>query len=514
MGVFENLIERISPTWAARRELARETLAHARRSATYRQAWANRLGVKFDRTPQITGQRLRDRLALAETRDRAIAVDQNNPIGHGMLNRIEDNVVGEGFHLQGKTKSKDFNKEAQEKWRDWFDKADIRGLLTGAQIQRQSQRAHERDGDMGIGLVNQNGKSRLQLFTANQIRTPDGLPESPTMNSGVELDKAGRPIRFHLLESPEFGVRKFRPVPAQYFVYYPRFKTFDGVRGEPCFAQSFDLLDHIDGYVDGVAVAARMATIFGLLVKSGNSALAQASLKALNTANGELQHAVTLENGMLRYIGQKDDVVQVQASQPMQQTPDFIAAMLRLLGLPMDMPLELTLLDFSRVNYSSARASFLQFYQAMRPKQDYFRTMVLGRIYRWWISRAVYAGEFTTAIPENYWAHNFMARGWQWTDPLKDAQAGLLEVNMGINTSRRIAARLGRDYDELSLEQAADMAARRLMGFGEVFSTLTRDRLQPFKPPAGGGSAPGSLAAMAAELADAAAQAEVLQLAN
>ena len=480
MAWIDSAIEFVSPSWALRREASRAALgAWREHGASYRGGISGRLGTAFDRSPQITGQRIGDRYALMSMRDRSRSVDQNNPIGQGMLNRIVDNVVGEGMTLQCKTASGAFNAEAEERFEEWFDNADIRGMLTGAELQRQVVRAHERDGDVGIVLVDRGGKSRLQLVTGDQIFTPDGTAESPTMAGGVEMDRVGKPIRYHLLESPEFGKREFKAVPADYFIFYPRFKRFDAVRGEPCFSTAFTLLDQIDGYIDAVIVAARMAAIFGLIFKESGGPKQLSSLGFAANSKGDQQRAITLENGIARFIGKDDDVVQVQAQQPMSQTPDFVAAMLRLIGLPLDMPLELVLLDFSRVNYSSARASFLQFYQAMRPKQDYFRKKVLSRVYRWWVSRAAKAGEFVNPVPDFYWPHNFMPRGWQWVDPLKEAQAGLLEVGMGINTPRRLAARLGRDYNEITAELAADLAAHRAMGLPLALSTLTRDPTTP-----------------------------------
>ena len=72
-----------------------------------------------------------------------------------------------------------------------------------------------------------------------------------------------------------------------------------------------------------------------------------------------------------------------------------------------------------------------------------------------------------------------MPRGWQWVDPLKDAQSALLEISMGINSPQRVAARLGRPYEEILAELAAHYAALRITGDGPslpmVLSTLTRD---------------------------------------
>jgi capsid protein len=192
-----------------------------------------------------------------------------------------------------------------------------------------------------------------------------------------------------------------------------------------------------------------------------------------------------MENGSISYIGQDDEIAQVQAVQPMQQTPDFIRAMLRLIGLPMDMPLELVLMDFSEPNFAAAKANLLGFYRAMTPKQNNFKTRALSRGYRWWLSREVNNNSFTNAPPTDFWAHEFLAHEWTWVDPIEQMQAALLEMDAGLNSRPRIAKKLGRDPDELHEEQKADMERRKKDKLPLLHSSLTRDPTPepPKEPP-------------------------------
>ena len=80
-------------------------------------------------------------------------------------------------------------------------------------------------------------------------------------------------------------------------------------------------------------------------------------------------------------------------------------------------------------------------------------------------------GAFTKAFPERYWKHQFIPEGWDYTDPVSEAQGDQLQIDMGIKTPRMVAAERGRDYEEMQAELAADRALKRLA----VRSTLTRD---------------------------------------
>jgi hypothetical protein len=58
-------------------------------------------------------------------------------------------------------------------------------------------------------------------------------------------------------------------------------------------------------------------------------------------SEGVQQKAITLEGGMLKVLGTEESVFQVDAKQPMVQTPEFLRALIRIICLAFDMPLEI-----------------------------------------------------------------------------------------------------------------------------------------------------------------------------
>jgi capsid protein len=80
---------------------------------------------------------------------------------------------------------------------------------------------------------------------------------------------------------------------------------------------------------------------------------------------------------------------------------------------------------------------------------------------------AVLAGElpFTDyeERPERYDTPRWMARGWDWVDPLKEAKAYREMENAGYYTKAQIVSRLGGDfYDNLSEIAMEQQTARDL----------------------------------------------------
>jgi capsid protein len=279
---------------------------------------------------------------------------------------------------------------------------------------------------------------------------------------------------------------------AEVFPYQPKDvlflshrKTSTRIRGETCYKTIFEWLNHLDQYVDGVALAAWMATVFGLQIREENPGQTFGQLTStLTNAKGAAQKAITLENGSVRFVGPTGAAMQVDAKQPMQQTPDFIRMMFRLLGLPFQMPLELALKDVSQSNLSSLRGARQDYYRSCRPKQIKFVARVLRPIYRWWISREVKLGggtgrndRFVSQVPKLFWPHQWQPRGWEFSDPISEAQAALLEIDMGINSPQRVSARLGRDYRHHPAGERRRAKLRRedQLDLPEIRSTLTRD---------------------------------------
>lgn len=468
---YEPFIQRHFPGWAARRERARAEM-------TYRGAVSTRLSRTWGASTSYRGGRQADRTDVFSMRDRGRKVEHESPIGRNLLKTEVDNVVGSGFTLQLKTDSAEFNREGEERFAEWMEEADVRRMRGALELQREFYKSSRRDGDGGIILIGRGTDSMLQYIPGDLIATPYGRANGATIIDGVEVDAASRPIAFHVRDVNEFGKDDFTRIPARDFVFLtPADELEDlAIRSSTCYAQIFNYLDQLDEYVDAVVIAARMAAVFGLVLKEPHPGKTMSLLPTLTNSAGNQQMAITLENGMARIIGKDGDISQVVPQQPMNQTPDFIRAMLRLIGLPFDMPLELVAKDMSQVNFASARIGLLGYYRACRARQKVFAVRCLSRIFRWWIARAVNFDKFTTRAPERFWAHKFISEGWDYTDPVSEAQGDLLEMTMGTKSPQMVAAQRGRDFEEMQIEIKAANAMRQFQELSPLpLSTYTRD---------------------------------------
>lgn len=449
-----------------------------------------------------------NRWRLTLLRDRARQMAENNPLAVGMLDRAVENVIGHGMRLQAMTDDPGFNEQAEELWRDWIDKADIRGVFSGAEFQRVIYRHHLLDGDVGCGLVSRGTDCFLQGYEGDLIDTANGgyRPEDNVVD-GIQFDSDNRAVGYYVTPFDQSGVQMGETfIRARDFIFYPRLRRLSQIRGEPCFSQVFKLFDQIDGYQEAVIVAARIAACQGLMIKSNSAANQLNGLKTATDLQGNPRRITQMEPGIIHYLQPGEEVQTINPSQPTQSFPDFMAAMLRFAGLTLGLPLELVLLDFSRTNYSSARASLLQAYRSFRTQQQSFCERFMSRTYRWRISKWVKNGQLVVppkllGVPADgtspaWWNHQWIAPGWAWVDPVKELQAALMAIDGGLATVSGTLQEHGKDLRDLTAVRAREIKLFDELGIVLSKSNMTRDAIitpapgTPTKPEADDGSDP------------------------
>lgn len=486
MSKLDKVIGWVSPRWAAERAMWRDFSASykggvpTRTSELWQQAQGYRFGTQGERQ-QVGG-----------TRDRAYQAYDNNPVARTLVQTETDNVIGDGLNYQPASSSEEWNREAEDRYYDWLDECSVRGpdVETGCEVQRSLWSLSRVAGDIGWILVSRGPESRIQTVRAENICTPDGMYQDKSVYDGIRFDSFGRPTTFYVLTHDERdGRRTFTAVDARDFVWLPHMTKPGQARPPSCYTTIFDLLAHLDRYVDGVSLAAWMATVFGIVFKQNNGAKQLAQMPLATNSQGNQQRTVTFENGMVKYVGTDEEVAQVQATQPMQQTPEFIRTMYRMLGQPFDMPLEVIAKDMSTCTFASARIGLNPFYRSCRIKAGRFGSR-WSRTIRWWLSRERQraAGDpkrWVTAFPADYWSHELLPNAWDYTDPLTDPQSDLLQIDMGIKSPQMVARERGRNWQRITTER--EEWQKQNADLPEIRSTYTRDPApDPAESPAAG----------------------------
>lgn len=482
---LDSLIAMLSPEWGLRRQAARNAL----------QLSAGR-GFRSARPGRLNRAKPQSGSADYHTevqRDRRDQVDisrqlvRDNCVPDGMLQRVAENVIGpEGLKPQAGTESEDWNRKAEELWTEWgYREADVRKLATFPELQRLLCRTWLRDGD--VGLIKRSD-GRLQTVLSDQLASPPGKELDARFRDGIELDRDGAPARFYVVDDPDADLTnpnrryttKRRVIDTRDFIFLARRADPEQTRGMPVFAQAEHLFEHLDGLIEAVVVAARMAACYGLVIETPYGP--NQTLPQNPGANGALYRTENIEPGSVKYLELGEKMSQLTPSQPATNFSDFVAALARLCGLQLGLPLELVFLDFSRTNYSSARAALLQAYRAFECLQAYFGDHLMRAVWEWQVGRWIAQGKLR---PRADWRKvTFVAPAWQWIDPVKELQGAALELDLGLATWAEMVRRLGKDAETMFKARTEELKKRKKEGWPDVRSTLTRDPQENTSPQA------------------------------
>lgn len=393
---LDSAISLFSPKWAAERAAWRKARASldrfGYRSATRARTDKQGGSVRGSATWHLEAAYERESMMF-----RARELERDNGLADGLLSRSVENVVGTGIKPQARTKNKEWNKRAEAKFKQWAKACDIRGFDSFYGLQELTFRSYLRDGDVGTLLLSD---GRLQSVEADQIADPVGKVGDPRFIDGVEVDVAGRPIRYHVVDERDVAYGKGVPdrrsittrieLPAEDVIFLSRRKRLNQTRGVTVFSQGAWLFDQIEGNVEAVTIAARIAACFGLVVKRGAG---YPGMPAITGANDKSYREWAIEPGMVKEIEIGDELEQINPAQPTQNFSEFVALLARLVGIPLGLPYELVFLDFSKTNFSSARASLIQAYKTFRAHQVFLVENWCEPIWKRCVRRWIESGE-------------------------------------------------------------------------------------------------------------------------
>lgn len=472
----ESLMGFISPRWARERA---STEAAIEELNSFRNARYSRISGRARTTEGRADFFLETGYDRREIVDRARQLERDSVIADGMLSRAVENVIGDGFRLRAQSKSEAWNERVEQRWNEWCkSNADVRGLGTFNELMALTYRSWLRDGDVAaIKLAD----GALQFIESDQIANPLGNIPQKNHIDGIELDRRGKPVSFLVVTDPDpmwasvrFG-QDFDTIPARDVLYLARRQRLGQTRGLSAFSNVSWLLDQIDGQIEAVTVAARMSACVGLVIERETR---QSGLTTTTDSAGNVRRSMTLEPGMVAEVGRGDKVTTIDPKNPSQNFQDLLATLGRLVGLSFGLPLEVAFLDFSRTNYSSARAALLQAHKVWEIHQGMMAGFA-SKVFSWWLMREIKAGRIP--VRRDALKHDWIKPGWKWVDPEKELNADLAAVDAGIMSLADLAEKQGKDLVKLLERRAEEIKLKEKLGIPEVRSKLTRDYVDPLE---------------------------------
>ncbi len=281
--------------------------------------------------------------------------------------------------------------------------------------------------------------------------------------AGIEFDASDRIVAYHILpDAPgtPFGLIGQAVRVSAREVLHVYDQLFPGqVRGISWLAPILLKLADFDAASDAMLMTLKVQSLMTGFVRD-----AEGGTAGFESEAGSLN--VSLEPGAMRVLPFGAEVEFSQPGQGLSQAVEFLKGQQREIAVGVGLTFEQVTGDLSGTNYSSARVGLLEFRRrAEMLQRTLIEAQLLRPLWRRWIDAKALAGEIGANEAElaDYRAVKFVAPGWQWVDPLKEANSDIRAIEAGLKSRAEVVAGRGRDIEELDAEIASD---RRFMQAG------------------------------------------------
>lgn len=400
-------------------------------------------------------------------RARARWLSANNPICKSIDKSIVKNVVGTGISLQSRINkdevknAEELNNKIEALWNEFIKKEnfDITGRASFRKFQKILLKTKLVDGEVLINCVWTKDKKfplKFQLVEVDQLDTGKNKNGNNTVFSGVEIDSSGKPIAYHI--KTEINSFKSDRFDAKNIIHFYDGERATQYRGITDYAQTINNLKDFAAYNDSEIVKNRILASFATFIKTNNVGGSLLSDKKTGEKAGNPDPIKEITAGMIKYLRPGEEVQSIQSNQLGNSYNDFITNTIRIIAAGRDISYELAVRDYSKVNFSSARAGLIQDNKRFDDEQSLIVEDALCPMFELFMDSVFFSGAL--ALPNDYLTNKekYVKPTWimptrEWVDPLKDIKAIREEIDLGINSRTRAAAGKGRNYEDILDEQ-------------------------------------------------------------
>lgn len=422
------------------------------------------------------------RLMRSRCRDLAI----NNDYAKRYLSLLNTHVIGpKGILLAGAIKRRDglddreANDLLEDQWQRWCRRGvcDVAGKLSFRDIQALVLKGCARDGEAIIRLVYD---SKNPWGLSLQVMDPMLLDElynetkpnaaGNTVRMGVEVDQYERPVAYYFRQNydtygtTQIGDQLFLRVPADEIVhvYMNEFPT--QTRGYPWLHTGVNRLQMLSGYEDAEVVAARIAASKMGFMKQTMGASGYAPSDHEQDGLGRYQREISA--GSIEVLPEGVDFTPWDPTHPAGNYGPFVKACLRGISSGLGVSYNSLANDCENVNFSSLRSALLEERDNYQVIQNFLIENLNERIFSRWLTAAILSRKIAIkpSEEERYASVKWIARRWQWVDPLKDVNANIAAINAGLKSRSEVIAEQGRNIDDVLHEFVAENAKAEKVG--------------------------------------------------
>lgn len=475
-SLIDRAIGLFSPAAQLRRQWARTALASA--NGGYVGGKRNRRSLQ-NYLPEGGSANADTSADLPTLRARSRDLRRNVPIATGAIATRITNVIGEGLRVLPQVKAgmlgldvdaaREWNRKAREEFALACWTADFTGVQTFEELQALIFGSVDESGDV---LVIRRRRmdpgdtygTKLQVVEADRISNPDNRMDSANMVAGVETRDDGVVLAYHVSDHHPGdimrGAMSWRRVPAHYNDGRPiclhLFKRLrpDQARGVPFLSPVIEALKQLGTYTEAEIEAAVVSAFFTVFIETPDGQSGPIPSTGEDARSGK--DTVALGKGAIVDLAEGEKVSTANPGRPNPAFDPFVTAIIRQIGVALELPFELLIKHFTS-SYSASRAALEMAWQTFRRERAWLVNNLCQPFYEMIIEEAILIGRIEAP---GFFDDPAIRRAWLnavWygpvkmsLDPKKDAEADAIDI--GNRTKARaqiIMERTGGDVESV-----------------------------------------------------------------
>lgn len=340
-------------------------------------------------------------------------------------------------------------------------------------------------------------KTAIKLVSPKRVSNPKNKVNSSGMRSGIHVDRHGAALGCWIREDSynEFGsldpysgnwkyVNRETEWGRTQFIHVFEPLEADQTRGANLFLSSMEQMKSLSTLQNTKLQNAIVNAMYAAVIESELDSEQAFALISGESGADQMQKWMTYMGEYHSTAGIKLGGVKVPHLVPGEKLrlthstnadngfTDLESSMLRYMAAGLGMSYEQLARDYSKVSYSSARASINESWRYVMGKRKTIAAKFASLVFSIWLEEALHRG---IIVPPKS-RYNFYERKDAWTkvdwigagklsiDGLKEVKESIIKIEGGLSTYEKELALMGEDYQEVFEQQVREMAERKKNG--------------------------------------------------
>lgn len=449
---------------------------------------------------------------LRDLRSRSRDLARNMPVATGAISTNVGHVVGDGLQPQAKIdhevlgisseEAAALGRQAETEWSLFAATLDFTRVQSDEDMQGTVFRGVLESGDIfGVRRYRKDAGdtygTKVQLIEADRVSNPNWSGDRSNLAGGVQVNADGVPVAYHMTNRHPGELNSVRlewtAMPARFTDGRPLvLHLFDRLRPEqsrgiPYLAPVIEALHELGEYTDAEVRAAVISAYFTVFVKK-QAATDEGPLPAGKGVDAD-DDEIELAPGAVVELAEGEDVQIANPGRPNAALDAFLTAMLRQIGVALELPFEVLVKHFTS-SYTAGRAALEMAFFFWRRRRGWLARNWCQQLYKWMWEEAVAIGRlkapgfFTDPVKRQAYLYA------EWIgptrislDPLKEAKADDVDLTNGATTLQKIGIqRTGGDWQDNILQRGREMRLMRGEGIEPAPVAAPVGSAQPSEP--------------------------------